>query len=100
MYSEKKMARIAGIFYLIVIICAGFSYGYVHSNILVPGDATASANNIMANSGLFRISFVSGLVAFLSDIILAALFYMLLKPVGKTLAIIAAFFRLSQTAIL
>lgn len=35
---------------------------YVPSNLIVPGDATATANNIMASESLFRISFVSGLI--------------------------------------
>ena len=101
MDSNRKTARFAGILYLIIIVCAGFSEGYVRSNlILVPGDATATANNIMAFEWIFRIAFASDLIAFLSDIGMAVLLYVLLKPVSKTLSLMAAFFRLAQTAIL
>jgi len=94
MNSPKKTARIAGILYLLIIICAGFSEGYVRSSLIVSGDAAATANNIVASEGLFRIGFVSDLIAFMSDLVVAILFYVLLKPVSKTLSLIAASLRL------
>jgi len=94
MNSPKKTARIAGILYLIIIICAGFSEGYVRSSLIEPGDAAATASNILASEGLFRIGFVSDLIAFMSDLVVAVLFYVLLKPVSKTLSLIAASLRL------
>ncbi len=72
--SPRKIARVAGILYLIIIVCAGFSGGYVRSSLIVPGDATATANNIVASEGLFRVGFVSDLIAFLSDLVVAVLF--------------------------
>lgn len=98
--SPRTYARATGFLYLIIIVCAGFSEGYVRANMIVPGDATATANNILASEGLFRVGFAADLVAFLSDIGVAVLLYMLLKPVSNTLALLAAFFRLAQTAIL
>ncbi|MBN1292641.1 MAG: DUF4386 domain-containing protein [Candidatus Latescibacteria bacterium] len=92
--SPLIYARIAGALYLIIIICAGFSQGYVRSNLIVPGDATATANNIMASEFLFRVGFVSDLIAFLCDAVVSVLFYILLKPVNKTLSLIAASLRL------
>lgn len=98
--SPRTYARVTGFLYLIIIVCAGFSEGYVRANMIVHGDATATANNILASEGLFRVGFAADLVAFLSDIGVAVLLYMLLKPVSNTLALLAAFFRLAQTAIL
>lgn len=94
MNSNKKIARVAGFLYLIIIICAGFSEGYVRSNLIVSGDAATTASNIMASEGLFRIGFVSDLIAFSSDLVVSILLYVLLKPVNKTIALIAAAFRL------
>jgi hypothetical protein len=94
MNSIKKTARVAGVLYLIIIVFAGFSQGYVRSTLIVPGDATATVNNIMASESLFRIGFVSDLIAFLSDLIVAVLLYVLLRPVSKTLSLIAASLRL------
>ncbi len=94
MDSTKKTARIAGILYLMIIVCAGFSEGYVRSGLIIPGDAAATAANISADQGLFRIGIVSDLMAFISDAAVSILFYVLLRPAGKTIALLAAAFRL------
>mgnify|MGYP006211621067 CR=1 FL=1 len=74
-------ARLAGVLYLIIILCAGFSEGYVRGGVIVSGDAAATAANIRASEWLFRIGFTTDLLAFLSDVALAVLFYVLLRPV-------------------
>ncbi len=92
--SRKTLARVAGVLYLIIIVCAGFGEGVVRSGLVVSGDPTATAQNIMASEGLFRLGFVCDLVAFMSDAVVAILLYVLLKPVSKILSLIAASFRL------
>jgi hypothetical protein len=98
--SPLVYARAAGLLYLIIIVCGIFSEVFVRASLIVPGDATTTANNIMASEGLFRLGFASDSIVFLSDVALAVLLYVLFKPVSKTLAMIAAAFRLTQTAIL
>jgi hypothetical protein len=92
--SPMVYARVAGLLYLVIIICAGFSEGYVRSSLIVPGDAAATAGNILAAPWLFRVGFVSDLIAFLCDAVVAVLFYVLLKPVSRTLSMVAASLRL------
>lgn len=92
--SQIQNARITGLMYLLVIICAGFSQGYVRANLYIPGDALATATNILANEGLFRLGLVSDLVAFILDAIISVMFYQMLKPFGKTLALISSSLRL------
>jgi hypothetical protein len=99
MDSLKKTARIAGILILSMAVFAPFSMMYVPNNLIVPGDATATANNIMASEGLFRLSIVSDSVVFLLEIAIVVMLYVLLKPVSKTLSLVAAFFRLAMTVI-
>ncbi len=41
--SLRTCARVAGLFYLVIIVCAGFAEGYVRSGLIVPGDAAATA---------------------------------------------------------
>ena len=53
----------------------------------------------MASEGLFRLGMVSDSIVFLIEIVLTALLYVLLKPVSKTLSVIAAFSRLAMTVI-
>lgn len=98
--SLRKTARFAGLLYLILIIVGIFAQGFVREQLLVPGDATATVNNILASEGLFRMSIAGDLLMILCDIALGAIFYLLLKPVNRTLALLAAFFRLAQAATL
>lgn len=98
--SIQKTARFAGVLYLIITIAAIVAHYYVPSNIIVPGDATATANNIMASETLFRVGGIgSELIILLSEIVLSVVLYELLKPVNKTLSLLAAVSRLAMTTI-
>lgn len=99
MNSLKKTARIAGLLYLLIAICAPFSMLYMPSKLIVAGDAAATANNITASPLLFRAGVVSDAVVFLMEIVLVGLLYVLFKPVNPTLALIAAFSRLAMTVV-
>lgn len=93
-------ARIAGLLYLAIIMCGIFSEVFVRSRLIVTGDATATASNILASTALFRAGFAADTIMLLSDVAIAVMFYVLFKPVGQTLALAAAAFRLTQAAIL
>jgi hypothetical protein len=99
MKSIKKIARIAGILTLLIVVFAPFSMIYVPTTLVVPGDAATTANNIMASEGLFRLGIASDSIVFLIEIVLTVLLYVLLKPVSKTLSLVAAFSRLAMTVI-
>lgn len=96
--SPLVYARFAGILFFIILACAIFSMMYVPSNLIVPGDATTTANNIIASESLFRMGIVSDSILFLSEIVLTVILYVLLKPVSRTLSMVAAFARLAMTA--
>lgn len=97
--SIKKTARIAGLLTLMLVVFAPFSMIYVPSTLIVPGDATATAHRMMASEGLFRLGMVSDSIVFLIEVVLTVLLYVLLKPVSKTLSLVAAFSRLAMTII-
>ena len=94
MNSARRTARRTGLLYLIVIVAAGFREGVVRASLIVPGDATATAAHIRASEMLFRTGFVADLVAFLSNVGVSILLYVLLRPVNGTVALLAAGFRL------
>ena len=77
-----------------IIICAGFSQGAVREMLIVAGNASATAENLLDNSFLFKVGLMTDLIAFLIDASVSVLFYILLKPVNKGLAMTAALFRL------
>lgn len=100
MKSIQRTARIAAVLYLIITVAAIFAHIYLPSNIIVPGDAAATANNIISSETLFRVGGVGGeLVVLLSEVILSIVLYVLLKPVNKTLSMLAAVSRLVMTTI-
>ena len=92
--SLRRNARIAGILYLIIIAAGMFAEFFVRTSLKVPGDAAATASNIIASEGLFRMGITSDLIMILSDIAIGLIFYVLLKAVNNALALLAAFFRL------
>src|SRR6478609_5866019 len=62
MSSPKRLARIAGVLYLLVGIFGGFAEGFVEPKMYVAGDAAATALNVVANSGLVRMGVVADLL--------------------------------------
>lgn len=97
--SLNKTARTAGVLILVTAVFAIFSMQYVPSTLILPGDAAATANNIMASEGLFRLAIASDVVIFLIEIALVVLFYELLRPVNTTLSLVAAAARLGMAII-
>jgi hypothetical protein len=99
MDSINRLARTTGFLYLVIAVANFFVFFFIVPSVSVPGDATATANNILASESLYRAGIASYLVVFLSDIAVAVLLYVLLKPVSRTLALIMMVARLAQTAI-
>jgi uncharacterized protein DUF4386 len=96
--SPRQLARIAGSLYLIVIVGGFFAIGYVPAAIVVPGDAAATAHNILGHELLYRLGLVAHIVILLCNVPLAVIFYDLFKVVNRRLALLVAFFTLVGTA--
>ncbi len=91
MKSNKKTARIAGILYLFVGVFGGFAEGFVDPKMYVAGNAAATVENVIVNSGVVRIGVVRiGVVAHLLDgtffVLTAMALYTLLQHVHKSMA--------------
>src|SRR5712692_9893648 len=97
--AVQTYARIAGVLFLLSFVAGGFGEAYVPSKLIVSADATATAENIKAFDSLFRMGFASYLLEAVCDIALALILYVLLRPVRKDLALLAAFFGLVGTAL-
>ncbi len=98
--SPLIYSRVAGTLYLVIIVSGIFGEAFVRSGLIVPENAAATAHNIMASQGLFRVGFLADSIMFLSDVALAVLLFVLLRPVNKVIALVAMCFRLTQTAVL
>ena len=97
--SPQVYARIGGILYLYIIVAGMFGEVFVRDKLVVSGDATATANNIIASQLLWRISIAGELLMLVCSVALALIFYVLLGPVSKNLALLAVFFNLVELAI-
>lgn len=98
-FSPGKTARFAGILYLLLFFLGPFSFFYIPSQFHVAGDGVASLAKIVQNDMLFRTGIVSESLIFLTEIVLSVLLYLLLRPAGKGLALVAVIARLMQSAI-
>jgi len=98
--SPQVCARIAGVLYLINIACGIFGEIFVRGHLVVSGDAVATAHNIMASEFLFRCGIVGDLIMHITDVPMAVIFYVLLRPVSRDLSLLAALFGMLQTAVL
>jgi hypothetical protein len=58
---------------------------------VVQGNAAATATNILTHSGLFQLGFAVFLIEMACNIAMTALFYVLLKPAGRSVSLLAAF---------
>lgn len=82
MDSHEKTARIAGFWYLIMAVTGPIGLLYVPSKLIVPGDATVTAQNILASTSLFRVGIVSNFLCQLAFIFLVLALHRLLKEVN------------------
>ena len=98
--SQRHAALIAGFGLLIMTIFYVFTDIFVFQNLIVPGDGTTTANNIMANELLFRTGICCILIVLICDVIVAWALYIFLKQINKSLSLLIAWFRLVYAAML
>src|SRR2546421_6644568 len=84
MNSPKRLARIAGVLYLLVGIFGGFAEGFVEPKMYAAGNAAITAGNVVANAGLIRMGIVADLLDQTCFVFLALTLYLLLKHVNKS----------------
>jgi len=84
--SPKRLARIAGVLYLLVGIFGAFAQGFLYPKVYIAGDAATTVRNLLANSGLVRLGVVSDLFQATLWVFVALTLYRLLKHVNKSAA--------------
>jgi hypothetical protein len=91
--SPRPTARTIGIVYLLYFLTGIFG-ALLMKGVVVPTDAVATGQNLLAHESLYRSGWEVGLVANALYIAVTALFYGLLAPVNRSLAVMMAFFSL------
>src|SRR3954451_6775268 len=98
--SQRKAATVVGAAYLFALAPAVFAEFYVRGHLVAFGDVAQTAQNIVAHERLFRLGIASNLTVFAADIVLIVALYLVLKPVSRSLALVAAAWGLIETATL
>lgn len=98
--SRFATARTAGVLYVIIIACGLFAEVGVRSQLIESGDLSATAQNIIDSPMLFRAGLAADIVMFIADVAIAVVLYQLLRPLSQTLSLLAAAFRMTQTAVI
>lgn len=98
--GPAKAARIAGALYLFTMATSIFSMYFVRSSLIVRGEATQTAENILGSESLFRLGLAIDVITFAGVIALTWALYVLLRTVNREMALLGAFWRLAEATIL
>ena len=98
--SQRKAAKVVGFTYLLALPPAIFAEFYVRGQLVVLDNAAQTALNIVAHERLFRLGIASNLAVFAVDVALITSLYVVLKPINRSLALLAAGWGMVETAIL
>lgn len=90
MDNRNKMARIAGLLYLVVVITGMFSLAYVPKQLFIWDDPAKTFTNIRGNESLFRMSLASSVICYIAFIFLPVVLYRLLRSVNERQAKVMA----------
>lgn len=97
--SPRRLARLAGTFYLLTILLGIFAQAFVSGRLVAPGNASVTAANILQHESLYRAGFAVYLVEMACQITMTVLFYGLLRPVNRNASLLAAIFGLTGCVI-
>ena len=92
MGSKRNPGRVAGLWYLLLVLLAPLRLEYIPNKLFVHGDATATVNKIAAHEPLFRWGIATDLTCALILIFLVLAFYRLFKEVDQQLAVLVVIF--------
>jgi len=86
MISKRKISRIAGLLYLVVVVTGMFSLAYVPKQLFVWDNPSKTFENILTNETLFRLSIASSVICYVTFIFLPVFLYRLLESVNSFVA--------------
>ena len=98
--EQRTAAKVAGVLYVLQMAAGIFGESYVRGSLIVYGEAGPTAEHIRAAETLFRFGIAADLVTVVSVIILIWALYVILEPVNRNLALLAAWLRLVENSIL
>lgn len=95
----RRSALVAGVAYLVLAVLAGAANFWCLQSLVTKGDATRTADDILASEGLFRLGITALVAVVILDVVVAWALLTFFEPVNKPLATLAAWLRLIYAAI-
>lgn len=92
-FSLRQAAVIGGLSYLAIFIFAALANSFALEQVIISGDAAATARNIIASPRLFRLGIAGWIVTLMADVLVAWALYYYFKPVHSGLSLLAALMR-------
>src|SRR5438034_3630888 len=93
--SPRVVGRYLGALFLLLILSGVFAQGFISERLINFSDAAATAANVLANKGLLWTGFSVFLIEMTCQVATTALWYVLLRPAGRSVALVAAFIDLA-----
>ena len=87
--SPRVLARSIGLFHLTVILGGVVAQGLISNRLITFSSAATTATNILANRQLFQLSLTIFLIEMAANVATTVLFYQLLRPVSKSVALLS-----------
>ena len=102
--SPRSRARTTGVVYLLFFVTAIVGELFteragVSGLTALPGDATTVAHGILAREAAYRAGWAVTLISTVLYVAVVALLFLLVRPVSRSLAVVAAFFGLVAQAV-
>src|SRR5205085_6280312 len=92
MSLTRNPGRVAGLWYLLIVLLGPLRLMYIPSKLFVTGNAAATVNNISAHQSLFRSGIVSSMAGALILVLVTLAFYRMFAGVDRNLAVLVVIF--------
>jgi hypothetical protein len=87
--SPRTLARVVGLLELTIIAAGIIAQMFISDRIVVWDDAAATATNISTERALFQLGFTIYLIEMAAQVAQTAVFYLLLRPVSRSVSLVA-----------
>jgi hypothetical protein len=91
--DQRRAAKVAGLAYLVTFAAVVYVNFGIHARLIVHGNAAETARNILAHERLFRVGIAGDLFYCAGVVVLLTALYVILRPVSRSLALLAALWR-------
>jgi hypothetical protein len=99
-WTVRRAGVVAGVALLTMVALAAFADFVVVQGMLTPDDGPATAAEIVAREGTFRLGVLAWLLIVVLDVVIAWALYRVFRPVSPAVSMLAAVFRFAYAAVL